>query len=697
VDGVPYTAPKTFSWVIGSTHSIGTISPQSGSTGIQYVWTGWSDGGDVTHDIVVPSTSTTYTAYFKTQYYLTVYSPYGSPTPTSGWFDAGTSIIASVNSPVDGPTGTRYVCTGWTGTGSVPSSGTDTTTTFTINEPSSITWNWKTQYYLMVNTYPAGLDSPTGEGWYDSGVTVHVSTAQYANVTAETSRYRFDHWDGATGDYSDATVVMDGAKTATAVYQLQYYLTVTTNPAEVLTLNSSAVSGEGWYDSGATATVDAVQLVNKVTGQSRYDFRSWTGATPTGVGNQATVLMDGPKTVTANYQLQYKVSLAQSGVGSDFTGTVVIVDGTDNLKVSDLPKDYWWDAGSSHTFAFQSPLTVDDGKHYVWTGTSGLSTLQSDTLTISGAGTLTGNYKTQYYLTMSTNYGTVSPGSGWYDEGSVVTISATAPSAVDGERYVWLGWTGSGDGSYTGTDNPASITMNGPITETAAWAHQYYLTVRVSPPGFATISGEGWYDEGTNVTLAAPGIKDYDVYWDLDGTTYPRNEKIINVTMDAPHTATAIYEVHVWITRTQGFWATHYKYTWNVWSGIEDKAIGSKVIDDEGKLFGAFWSSISKTSTGGKRSLLDQAKMQLLQQLVAAMLNVQAFGDDSAGTAASLIAAGKAAFSGNDRTAILNIAYQLGLFNSSGDNQPLPPGVIPGSADPGAAQSTANKAFWDTL
>jgi len=299
---------------------------------------------------------------------------------------------------------------------------------------------------------------------------------------------------------------------------------------------------------------------------------------------------------------------------------------------------------------------------------------------------------------MSTNYGTVSPGSGWYDEGSVVTISATAPPLVysaDQERYIWLGWTGSGDGSYSGTDNTASITMNGPITETAAWAHQYYLTVRVSPPGFVAISGEGWYDEGTDVTLEAPSIKYYDVYWDLDGTTYPLNEKIITVTMDAPHTATAIYEVHV--TRTQGFWATHYTYTWSVWSGIEDKAIGSKVIDDEGKLFGAFWSSISKTSTGGKRSLLDQAKMQLLQQLVAAMLNVQAFGDDSAGTAASLIAAGKAAFSGNDRTAILNIAYQLGLFNSSGDNQPLPPGVIPGSADPRTAQSVANKAFWDML
>ena len=35
-----------------------------------------------------------------------------------------------------------------------------------------------------------------------------------------------------------------------------------------------------------------------------------------------------------------------------------------------------------------------------------------------------------------------------------------------------------------------------------------------------------------------------------------------------------------------------------------------------GKLMGGFWSSVSTTSTGTKRSSLDQARMQLLQQLL---------------------------------------------------------------------------------
>ncbi|PYL65615.1 MAG: hypothetical protein DMF25_02980 [Verrucomicrobia bacterium] len=60
--------------------------------------------------------------------------------------------------------------------------------------------------------------------------------------------------------------------------------------------------------------------------------------------------------------------------------------------------------------------------------------------------------------------GTVSPGSGWKSSGVTGSISATPATG-----YSFGGWTGSGTGSYSGTNNPASITMNGPITETAAF------------------------------------------------------------------------------------------------------------------------------------------------------------------------------------------------------------------------------------
>ena len=42
VDGTTYTSAQTFSWQPGSSHTIATTSPQSGGTGVRYVWTNWS-------------------------------------------------------------------------------------------------------------------------------------------------------------------------------------------------------------------------------------------------------------------------------------------------------------------------------------------------------------------------------------------------------------------------------------------------------------------------------------------------------------------------------------------------------------------------------------------------------------------------------------------------------------------------------
>ncbi len=44
-----------------------------------------------------------------------------------------------------------------------------------------------------------------------------------------------------------------------------------------------------------------------------------------------------------------------------------------------------------------------------------------------------------------------------------------SPVSSGGKQYQFVSWTGSGTGSYTGTANPASFTIQDVTTETANW------------------------------------------------------------------------------------------------------------------------------------------------------------------------------------------------------------------------------------
>jgi hypothetical protein len=106
-------------------------------------------------------------------------------------------------------------------------------------------------------------------------------------------------------------------------------------------------------------------------------------------------------------------------------------------------------------------------------------------------------------LLTNANFGTVSPKSGWYGLGDSLTIEAFPPSSGEGERYVWAGWTGSGAGSYSGSSNPVSITLNGPVQETAIWRHEFRLSLFAINGETKPSAGEYWYESGSAVDLEA--------------------------------------------------------------------------------------------------------------------------------------------------------------------------------------------------
>jgi hypothetical protein len=178
-------------------------------------------------------------------------------------------------------------------------------------------------------------------------------------------------------------------------------------------------------------------------------------------------------------------------------------------------------------------------------------------------------------------------------------------------------------------------------------------------------------------------------------------------------TVTCVFEnTGVGATRTQGFWATHPQLAQIAWFGgtgfghtfggvgssigntsIDGAAPCPRLIDTLAKLMGGFWSDVSKTSTGGKRSALDQARMQLVQQLLAAELNVSAFGSVPA-SGLSVFTTWENAFCGTNQNAIKNAQQGAASFNTQGDNSTFTPGT---SADSKTARSIANYVFWNVL
>jgi len=553
----PYGTTDGQGWYDSGTGAYASVTPLtvSGASGTQYVfdhWSGDASGSTSPSNAIAMSGPKTATAVWKTQYYLTVSSPYDPPT-VSGWFDSGTLINASVISPFPGPTGTQYVCTGWTGTGSVPSSGSGASVSFTITAPSSITWLWNIQYYLTVSS---SYNTPTpSSGWFDSGTLINASViSPFPGPTG--TQYVCTGWTGtgsvpSSGSGASVSFTITAPSNITWIWKTQYYLTLATNPSGV-----NSPSGAGWYDAGTNATISTTAFVDIVPGSSRYRFNGWTTTDMTEISllSPTKVRMDKAKTVTANYVTQYWVTFSQSGVGTDFTDSVVTIDST-GYNVTILPHSFWWDSESSHNFVFNSPLEVTfHAKQYVWSNTTGLSNQRTGTITVTTSGIVTGNYKTQYYLTVISAYDSPTPTSGYVDAGSVTaTVAPWVPGAT-GTRYVCTGWTGTGSVPSSGSSSSVSFTITQASSITWTWKTQYLLTVltetsALSPQPSRNPSGESsppngwWYDTSTSVTLTAEQVPGYTFkFWDVDNVFQGANANPIIVSMNGPHTATAHYQ-----------------------------------------------------------------------------------------------------------------------------------------------------------
>ncbi len=481
----------------------------------------------------------------------TSYNVSALPTPLL-WWDNDSSHAFAFSSPLTVDVTKSYDWVSTTGLSTLQSG------TLVITGSGSVTGNYVVHTKCQITFDTTGLDiDPSGtivtiDGvnygltnlpvsfWWDTGSSHTYTFTEIINVGSG-KRYVLDSVTGLS-TLPSGTIIVSWTGSTIGHYKTQYYLTLATNPVGV-----TSPSGQGWYDSGTLAPVSTTAFVDIVPGSSRYRFNGWSTSDMAEITDPTisptSVLMDKAKTVSACYAVQDFVTFAQSGVGSDFSGTVVTVDGVIYAR-SGLPVSFWWDQGSAHVFSYVSPLVVTpDAKQYAWSNTAGLSSQQSESLTLTTYGSITGNYKTQYRLSVTSPFGSPSPISGWFDSGTSITTHVTSPeSGPAGTQYVCTGWTGSGSAPASGTGSSMAFTITSPSSITWTWKTQYYLVVRTSPTGVATILGEGWYDTLSNVPLSAPSALGYDFqYWNVDGSPQGTGVTSITVTMNAPRTAIVLY------------------------------------------------------------------------------------------------------------------------------------------------------------
>jgi len=106
---------------------------------------------------------------------------------------------------------------------------------------------------------------------------------------------------------------------------------------------------------------------------------------------------------------------------------------------------------------------------------------------VSGATTVSANYKTQYYLTTQANpfgAGTVSPSSGWHDANTLVTVSETQNG-----NEPFAGWSCVGSVGCTGSSPSVGVIMNGPGTAIANFGAPMNFDFRLSNSGSSSNPG----------------------------------------------------------------------------------------------------------------------------------------------------------------------------------------------------------------
>jgi uncharacterized repeat protein (TIGR02543 family) len=406
-----------------ATYTYGTIVTLTASPVVGWSFADWSgdaSGSDLTTTVTMTSDKTVTATFTQDPYTLTV-NIVGTGSVTRDP-DQTTYAYGNVVTLTAAP-GLGWSFGGWSG----DSSGSDLTTTVTMNDNKAVTATFtQNQYTLTVNTMGNGFVSKNPD----------QETYTYGTVVTLTASpdlgWNFVGWSGdASGSEPTTTVTMNGNRVVTATFTDQYTLTVDIVGDGSVTKDPDQIG----YAYGTVVTLTA-------TPDLGWSFVGWSGDAS---GNEltTTVTMTGNKEVTATFTDQYTLTVNIVGDGS----------------VTRDPDQ------ATYTYGTVVTLTASPSVGWSFAGWSGdaTGTDLTITVTIDGNRVVTATFiQDQYTLTVNiVGSGSVAknPDQATYTYGTIVTLTAYPDLGSS-----FTGW--SGDASGSGLTTTVTMTGNKAVTAT---------------------------------------------------------------------------------------------------------------------------------------------------------------------------------------------------------------------------------------
>jgi len=554
VDGATYTSAQTFDWAPVSNHVIATASQQTGGGGSEYVCMGWSDGGELSHDITVPDSPISYSATFAVnQGNSQGFIPTGSMTLSSSLKDNPTATLlrdgrvliigggsgdgAELYDPATGAftsTGTQYVYF-FHHTATLLSNGSVLITGLSYENSGSasnnaVVYNPVTGVFMPTGSMTTSREYQTATLLPNGKVLIAGGLFQSFPLNSA------ELYDPVTGTFTPT-----GSMTSFSIYQTATLL----QNGTVLIVNSF---GEpDLYDPATGAFTPITNLNGLASEMATNSLHSATllpngsvliaGINNVNIGSNAVVYNPATYTFTpagsmTTYRSGHTATLLPNG-------KVLIAGGVDKTFTS-LSSAELYDT-TSGTFTPRGSMTAPRYGHTATllpTGSvlaaggfsGGNSSLNSAELYGTQADITTITVQTSPAGRSFTVDGATYTSAQTFDwiPGSSHDIATVSPqNGAAGTRYFFADWSDGGSLSHTITVPTTAATY------TATFATQYQLTISAGTGGGVTPANDSWYDAGATANLQAVADSGY-TFASWTGPVADPNSANTTVTMSGP-------------------------------------------------------------------------------------------------------------------------------------------------------------------